>query len=73
MSRLALWPTQPPIQWVLQDLSLGVKQAEREADHSIPSGADVTNAWSYMSTHPYIPMAWCLIRQGICLHGVVPS
>jgi hypothetical protein len=34
VSRTALWPTQPPIQWVLGALSLGVKQPGREADHS---------------------------------------
>jgi len=33
-SRLALGPTQPPIQWVLGALSLGAKY---EADHSPPS------------------------------------
>jgi hypothetical protein len=30
-SRLALGPTQPPIQWVLGALSRGVKQVESEA------------------------------------------
>jgi hypothetical protein len=31
-SRSALGPTQPPIQWVLGALSLGVKRPGREAD-----------------------------------------
>jgi hypothetical protein len=31
----------PPIQWVPGTLSLGVKQPEREADHSLPSTAEV--------------------------------
>jgi hypothetical protein len=35
-SRPALWPTQPPIQWVPEVLSLGVKQQGREADHLVP-------------------------------------
>jgi hypothetical protein len=39
--RTALGPTQPPIQWVLGALSLGVKRPEREADHSPPSSAEV--------------------------------
>jgi hypothetical protein len=37
----ALGPTQPPIQRVPGDLSLGVKRPEREADHSASSSADV--------------------------------
>jgi hypothetical protein len=41
VSRLALRPTQPPIQWVPGALSLGVKQPWREADHSLPSSAEV--------------------------------
>jgi hypothetical protein len=40
-SRPALEPTQPPIQWVPEVLSLGVKRPGREAHHSPPSSADV--------------------------------
>jgi len=40
----------PRIQWV----------PGREGDHSPPSSAEVKNAWSYISTHPCIFMAWCL-------------
>jgi hypothetical protein len=36
-----LGPTNPPIQWVTAALSFGVKQPEREADHSPPSSAEV--------------------------------
>jgi hypothetical protein len=50
MSRLALGLTQPPIQWVSGEISLGVKRPGREADHSPPSSAEVRNAWSYTST-----------------------
>jgi hypothetical protein len=32
-SRTVLGPTQPPIQWVPEALSLGVKRPGREADH----------------------------------------
>jgi hypothetical protein len=61
MSRMALGPTQPPIQWVLGSLSLGVKWPGHEADHSPPSTAEVKNAWSYTSIPP------------MHLHGVVLS
>jgi hypothetical protein len=40
-SRTALGPTQPPIQWVLAALSMGVKRPGREDDHSFPSSAEV--------------------------------
>jgi hypothetical protein len=40
-SRTALGPTQLPIQWVPEALSLGVKLPGREADHSPPSSAEV--------------------------------
>jgi hypothetical protein len=61
VSRTALGPTQPSIQWVPAALSLGVKRPGREADHSPPSSAEVKNAWHYNSTPP------------IRLHGVVLS
>jgi hypothetical protein len=41
VSRMALGPTQLPIQWVPGALSLGVKRPEREADHSSPSSEEV--------------------------------
>jgi hypothetical protein len=55
VSRTALGPTQPPIQWVQGALSLGVKRPGREADHSPPSSAGVNNTWSYTSTPPIHP------------------
>jgi hypothetical protein len=57
-----LRPTQPPIEWVPESPSLGVKWPGCEADHSPRSSAEVKNAWRYTSTSP--PM---------CLHGVVLS
>jgi hypothetical protein len=41
VSRQALGPNQPPIQWAPGVLSLGVKRPGREADHSPPSSAEV--------------------------------
>jgi hypothetical protein len=48
--RMVLGPSQPHIQWVSEALSLWVKQPGREADHSLPSSAEVKNVWSYTST-----------------------
>jgi hypothetical protein len=63
VSRPALGPNQPPIQWIPGGaVFLGIKQPGREADHSPPSIADV-NAWSYISTFPHVFMAWCLVKQ----------
>jgi hypothetical protein len=59
VSRLALEPTQPPIQCELGVPSLGVKQLGHEADHSPPFSANVKNVWYYTSTPP------------IHLHGMV--
>jgi hypothetical protein len=39
VSRLALGPTQPPIQWEPEVLSLGAKRPGREVDHS-PAPSD---------------------------------
>jgi hypothetical protein len=44
VSRPALGPTQPPVQWVPGVLSPGVKaRPESDADHSPPSSAEVEN------------------------------
>jgi hypothetical protein len=40
-SRMALGPTQPPIQWVSGSLSMGVKWPVCEANHSPSSSAEV--------------------------------
>jgi hypothetical protein len=60
---MALGPTQPPIQWVPGDLSLGVKRPGHETDHSPRSSAEVKNAWRYTSTPQYAFMAWCLAKH----------
>jgi hypothetical protein len=41
MSRTAVGPTQPPIQWVSGFLSLGIKRPGREAGQSPPSSTEV--------------------------------
>jgi hypothetical protein len=52
MSISVLGPNEPPIQWIPEALSPGVKRPGREADHSPPSSAEFKNAWSYNSTPP---------------------
>jgi hypothetical protein len=55
-SRLALGPTQAPIQMVPVTLSPGVKQAGREADHSQIT-AEVRKTYVYTSTPLYVFVA----------------
>jgi hypothetical protein len=60
-SRPALGPIQPPIQWIQESLSLGVKLPGREADHSLPSSAELNNAWSYTSITPHAFEVLCSV------------
>jgi hypothetical protein len=84
MSRPALVLAQPPIEWIPGALSLEVKQLRCEADHSLPSSPEVKNAWSFISTPPYIFMVWYLstgyifmafylVKHKICLHSIILS
>jgi hypothetical protein len=61
VSRPALRPTQPPMQWLLGALSLGIKQQRREADHSPPSITEVKNSTAITFTLLYVLMVWYLI------------
>jgi len=61
------------IQWVPWALSTGVKWLGHEADHSPPSSTKLKNAGSYTFTPQYVYMAWCLIKQWICILGMVLS
>ena len=51
-SRKALKPTQPPIQWALEALSLGLKSPGHEADHSLKCISKIKNEWRYTSNPP---------------------
>jgi hypothetical protein len=50
-------PVQPALRWVL---SSGLKRPEHEANHSLPSSAEVINEWSYASTTTCVCMT-CLV------------
>jgi hypothetical protein len=56
-SRTALGPTQPPIQRVPGALSLGVKRPGREADHWLPSSAEVKE-WVELCLHYSNTPSW---------------
>jgi hypothetical protein len=58
VSRPALGPANPPIQWVEGKLSLEIKRPWREADHSPPSSAEVKE---YVTLYLHYPVR---------LHGV---
>jgi hypothetical protein len=55
VSRPALRPTQPPVQWVQGALSLEVKGPGREADHSPPSSAEVKECVELYLQYPNAP------------------
>jgi hypothetical protein len=61
-SRLAVGPTQSPIQWVSGAVSARLKWLGNEADTLSPSSAEVRNAWSYASIPLYVFMT-CLVKQ----------
>jgi hypothetical protein len=54
LSRPTLVSTQPPIQWVPEALSLGIKRQGCEADLSSPSSAEFKKTWIYISTLSYV-------------------
>jgi hypothetical protein len=58
---MVLGPIQPPIQWVPRAPSSGVERPGHEADHSLPTSAQVKNMWIYICIPPYVFMAQCLI------------
>jgi len=60
--RLALGPTQPSTQWAPGALTPEEKCPGREADRSLPSSTEITNAWSCTSIPQYVFMAWYLVK-----------
>jgi len=64
LSRPALGPTQPPVQWV-PGLSLGKERPGRDTNPSPPSSAVVKKGQSYTSTPP---MGRTVCKEPQCLY-----
>jgi hypothetical protein len=67
VSRPAVGPTQPPIQWVSWALTPWVRLPVREADQSPPPTANVKNAWSSTYILQNVFMVCCLVSTGTIL------
>jgi hypothetical protein len=61
-SKLALGPTQTPIQWIPGVLFLRIKRPGREADHSPPFSAEFKECVELYLRYQYAFMAWCLVK-----------
>jgi hypothetical protein len=71
MSRLDVWPTQPPVQWMPGALFLGVNWVTQYAEPSPPSSAKVRNEWSCTSTPPLALVACSWQHYVTLLHSDV--
>jgi hypothetical protein len=58
----ALGPTQPPIQWIPEALSRGIKRPGRE-NNLPPSSDEDMNTWSYTSSKPFVFIARRLTKH----------
>jgi hypothetical protein len=58
---MVLESTQPPIQWVPEALSLGIKRPGREADHSPPS-SDVVKECVELYLHSSNTPSWSVAQ-----------
>jgi hypothetical protein len=62
-SKLALGPTQPPIQCILGVLSLGVKWPGMKLTTHLYLVLRSKNAWFYTSTPQYAFMVLCSVKK----------
>jgi len=77
VSSPALWPTRPPIQWVLQALATAIKWLRCAAYCSPTVTARVKNGWSYKSTYVVytdtLPFPFTVVSMKItAMQDVVP-
>jgi len=61
LSRTVMGPIQPPIQWVLGTLSLGVLRPGRETDRSPPSSQRISGAIHSLPQYAFV--SWCLVKE----------
>jgi hypothetical protein len=69
----SLETTQPLSRWVPGAFNPEVKPPGREVDCLLKFSAEVQDKWSFIPLPQYVFMASCLIKQQICLRGVVLS
>lgn len=53
--------SQPPIQWIPDAVSQGIKCPGGETDRSPSINSEITKTWIYISTNPNVFLAQCLI------------
>jgi len=61
-SRSDLGPNQPPIKWIPETYTPGVKRPEREDDH-LHIMPMLKNAWCYTCTPQYVFVMWCFVNH----------
>jgi hypothetical protein len=61
-SRPTLGPTQSPIKWAPEGLSLRVKWPVVRLTTHLPLVLNLKSAWSYTSTPPHASMSWCTLK-----------
>jgi hypothetical protein len=65
-ARIFSSPRRPDRLWGPPDFlynGYGVNRPGREADHSLPTSAEIKNTWIYIVSPPYAFMTYCLIKQ----------
>jgi hypothetical protein len=68
----ALLPAQPSSLFGTEFLSREIMQPAHEANHSLPSSAEVKNTWRNTSTSPCVFVIWLLINNWYSLY-IFPS
>jgi hypothetical protein len=62
-SKIAVQPTQPPVYWLLADVTPGLEQPEGEVVNLSACTAEIKNAWSNAFSPTYGGMRWYFIKH----------